>query len=641
MGYSENGVTLLDRARAATHSLIDSLRSGDTVSIVLAAGRASGPDVLFPEPIADRAAVKQALDGIAVATLGTDLAAAVLRAESVAERGAAQSREVYLLSDLQDSGWDIRDDMQDGKKGSEVMFFFVPIRPARPDNVAIAAIQYAAARPMAGIPFAIRPHIVNQSEKAGACEIALYIDGEKTGERRLTHFQAGRWAAPLFHHTFARGGWHSGYVDIGADNFAPDNRRYFAVEVLDSIRILAVNGAPSQIPQRDALFFLRTALTTSAGNSQPIGLESVAPPELAGKDVTGYAVILLVNVESLPPAAVEKLEAFADQGGSLLVVLGERCNAAFYNQSLASAARLHGGLLPARLKAIQRAPEQKPDQVFIADVNYEHEALAPFHDPAFANLASVTFKAWWELEPGGGEAVLMRANTGAPLLCEKAFGQGRVMVTAMPCDREWSSFPVRPAFLPWLHRLIGYLAQEPGVSRRFYLTGQKVPVPVPALDNPPPVAVKKPDGSSGYAHAGDSPAEPLVFSDTSLPGIYSLIISGRDDHPPLIAVNLDGYESDLRYLDDVLADRGGALKLSTRAQRIQAGLHELLPGRPMVAYIETPAAIVEASAKARRGTKLWDDLLLLALAVALFEPWLANRISRQLAVGVRRNAGRK
>src|SRR5439155_1561974 len=159
-------------------------------------------------------------------------------------------------------------------------------------------------------------------------------------ERPLERLADGRWAVPRFYQTFPKAGWHYGWVEIDDDSLAMDNRRFFAVEVLKSVKVLAVNGAPSEVPRLDELFFFKAALTA-------------------------------------------------------------------------------------------------------------------FADPKFANLAGVTFRALWKTDPRDA-AVLMRASTGSPLLCEKPFGKGRVLLFTAPCDRDWSNFPVRPAFLPWAHRLVAY-----------------------------------------------------------------------------------------------------------------------------------------------------------------------------------------
>src|SRR5262249_16923830 len=62
MGLKEpGGTTPFDRARDAALSLIDQLGQGDTVSIILGARRATGPEVLFPDPTGDLEEARAAL----------------------------------------------------------------------------------------------------------------------------------------------------------------------------------------------------------------------------------------------------------------------------------------------------------------------------------------------------------------------------------------------------------------------------------------------------------------------------------------------------------------------------------------------------------------------------------------------------
>jgi uncharacterized membrane protein len=638
MGYVEDGKTLLDRARDAARDLLGGLGQNDTASVVLAGRRADGPEVLFPEP-AGSADVRQAVESLAVAPLGTDLSRAVGRAEAIAQASDAASKEVYVLSDLQDTGWDLQAVETAAQASSDVLFFFVRIRPKKVANIAVTALQVAAARPMVGVPFAIRPHLAVQGEQAGSCDVSLVVDGQKVGERRVERNRAGRWVVPRFDHTFSTSGWHSGYVEVQPDALVVDNRRYFAFEVLDSVKVLAVNGAPSEVPHLDELFFLRKVLAAGAEGKSAFQLDVVGTPDLAGTDLTKYPLVLIANADSLPAAAVEKLEDYVDRGGNLLFFLGDRVNARSYNQNLTGSTRLHDGLLPGPLTEVQGNAAGEGDFAFVGDVDYEHPALAIFREPRSGNLAGVTFKALWGIDAANA-VVLMRTNNGLPLLCEKAFGKGRVMLFTSTCDRDWTNFPARPAYVPWIHRLVGYLAQEPLGRQSFYTTGDRLLLPVSAAEGLPQVVVKKPDGGTGHAVLSDDPEHPLGFGDTSQVGIYT-VLGGKKETSPLFAVNLEGYESDLTYLDDVLADRDDEHAYPTREAKVQAGLRELLPGRPpdLITYVDDPTQVNDVALGARRGVKLWDLVLLVVLILALFEPWLANRISARLYARPREVAG--
>lgn len=625
MGYTENGTTLLDRARVAARDLVAGLKPGDTVSVVLAGRKAGGPEVLFPRPTPSPGDALQAIDAVRVATLGTDLSGAVARAEAVALSSPARSKEVYVLSDLQDVGWQLPDGS--AAPNGEVLFFFVKVRPAKPENLAVTAVQYAAARPTAGVPFTIRPHLTVQGGNASACAVKLVVDGRQVGERRVDKLQNGRWAVPRFDHTFAAGGWHTGYVEVADATLPEDNRRYFAFEVHDSVRVLAVDGAPSQVARLDELFFLKLALTADPENKGAVRVDVVSPSGLTGADFARYPLVVLANVEALPPPAVEALEGYVDRGGSLLVFLGDQVNPEFYNANFASPTRLHGGLMPGRLLGREGDPKGAADFAAVGAVDDTHPALSAFGDPQFAGLSNVGFKALWGVDPGPASAVLMRVSTGSPLLLSKPFGKGRVLAFTSSCDRDWTNFPVRPAFLPWVHRLVGFLAQAPMGGTGFFATGDKVPVPVAASEGLPQVTVKRPDGTLGSPVATGDPDEPLVFTETSEAGVYTLLDPGKPDARRVFAANLESYESDLTYLDDVLADRAPAGPPAGRTARIEAGLKDLLPGRPAITFVDDPARAADLSTSARRGVPIWDLVLAGVLGIALVEPLLANRIS--------------
>jgi len=627
MGCVDNGETLLERACAAARRVLDTLGPGDRASVVLAARRAGGPTVLFPEPTPELGDVRGALAGIALSSSGTDLTAATAEAQRIAATGPGRSREVYVFSDLQESGWTAPPDVKaTSDAGRTVTVFLVNVRPDRPRNAAVTALQVAAARPVAGIPFALRPHIFTQGGRTRPAELSLYVDGRRVAQRSLEKLEPGRWQVPLLHHTFAEGGWHAGYVEIEDDGLPGDDRRYFAFEVMANVQVLAVNGDSSAVPQRDELFFLDAALTADETAGRAIRLRTISPEQFAGVNPDPYALVILANVEALDGGVTEKLEKYVDGGGSLLVFLGDRVDPAAYNGRPASG--LHGGLLPATLAGVTGDAAADRAVTAVAAVDTEHPALAVFHDPSFADLSTVTFRALYELRPRDG-TVLMRGTDGRPLLLEKAFGKGRVMLFAGTCDRDWTNFPVRPAYLPWLHRITAYLVEKPMGRRPFRTTGQAVKWEDASLAGLEGVRIRKPDGTWARPEPG-SEGGASVFGGTEAPGIYAVFQNvdegeaAETEPDQLFAVNLEGEESDLTYLSDVLAGGDRAEDVSARTERL---LRQRLSAGSRPVYVEDPGRVVEASSRVRRGVQLWDAILVGVFVLACLEPWLANRIS--------------
>ena len=54
--------------------------------------------------------------------------------------------------------------------------------------------------------------------------------------------------------------------------------------------------------------------------------------------------------------------------------------------------------------------------------------------------------------------VLARFDAGTPALVERKVGSGRVMLWASTLDLSWSDLPLKPVFLPFLHRSMVHLA---------------------------------------------------------------------------------------------------------------------------------------------------------------------------------------
>lgn len=633
MRYIAGGRPLFDQALDAARALLDSFAADDRVSIVLGARRGEGPQVLFDQPVAP-AVAREALARLRATTLATDLTAALGTAESIVRSGAGNAREVYVLSDLQRSAWPAGGAARPAGTGSEALFFLVNIGAAEPENLALTAVQYTSLRPIAGLPFGFRPHIWRQGGSTGAGELALSVEGRKTAQLRLDQLKPGRWTVPLVHQTFEADGWQTGCFEIEDSRFPDDNRRWFAVNVLSSIRLLAVNGAPSAAPGRDELFFLKRALQATADKSETLPLDEIAPAQLAQHELAPYHVIILANVANLAPEAVARLEEHVARGGSMLVFLGDRPVSASYNQLLASAARPRDGLLPARLISIAGDPSGAADVTTISAIDYENPMLAAFADPGFVALAGIGFKAYWRLEPRAGQ-VLIRGSNGDPLLCEKRYGKGRVLLFASACDRDWSHFPVRPAYLPWLHRAIAYLAEPALGATGHFTTGQPIPIPLPGALRAEDVAVVLPDGSTAKPQMVIGQDREARFAATETPGIYRIRYprAGKDNREgeQVVAVNLDAAESDFTPLDE--AGGGGPLAaLKPRENRGADAFRELFPNRTQVRFVADPSNLLRIAAEARHGLPLWNYFLVLALLAALIEPWVANRISARKLV---------
>jgi hypothetical protein len=646
MGYLEEGKPVFEKARGVASEILNSLKPGDRVAIVLAGRWAPGTDRVLLPLTDDLAEARQILSDLKVASLATDLSGALAVGERLIRGVDVSSKEVYVLSDLQDTGWeDLPSEETAG--GSGVAFTFVRIQPAHRDNVAVTAVQHGVSSPTAGVPAAgvpieIRPSIAFQGD-AARTEAKLVIDGAVVATQQVSKPERGIWAKPWFYHTARQPGWHWGYVETGPDALPEDNRRYFSFELMEEMRILAINGAPSQVARLDELAFLRISLTVSVSEDgrSPFRLEEKSPGELSAmtaEEMKAFPLIILANVESFSPTTTAKLEQFVRAGGKLLFFLGDQVSAADYNATLAS---LPGkeGLLPGELIRVE-GDVNGPLDYSIADVDYEHPALSAFTDPRAGKFSNVRLRAYWKVK-ADSSSVLMKvgketaAQGGAgfipdPLLCETTLGEGTVMLFTSTCDRDWTDFPSRPTYLPWIHRLVAYLSKSSQTRQLAFGTGSSIAAPW-ASDGATPVNVKRFTESVDTAQpvsavpAKNDPSRWFVNA-TQHPGIYEFSFGGKRE---LVAVNLPRDESLLVGLDETVLERFPPGEGDKRAEQIRKGLAKLLPKHPaeLVYYVDDPATFNTSDSPSRGGRELWTVVLLVVVFIALAEPWLANRIS--------------
>ncbi|MFW6061117.1 MAG: hypothetical protein ACODAQ_13130, partial [Phycisphaeraceae bacterium] len=564
--------------------------------------------------------VRRAIEQITPTALATDLDTAIRRAhETLGGREADttnQRREIYVFSDAQHTALRQRDTFDLGPTTGLLM---VSARPDATDtaNLSVDAVQYGASRPMLGVPFTFRALITNHGNTPRTTAVDLVLNDEIVHQKEI-EIPAGRSKMVRFTHRFTEPNWHRGSVRLAADEghadlIPADDARHFALRVAEQVRVLAVNGAPSTVASRDELLFFRLALTVQPETRTPIALESVRPDDFNTSHLTDAdRLVVLANVATLAPDTLEALERFVDRGGRLLITLGDRVRADEYNQWLGNH-RLHGGLLPARLV---RLLDDNENANGVGTFEAQHPALAGFETGALGDFSGVRFEQHYQLEPRNAD-VLMRGGSDTPLLLEKRFGQGRVMLFASSIDRDWTNFPLQPTYVPWLYRIVGHLAQPAVGEANFVRTGDIVALPTTAT-RVEPMRIERPDGTVAYPEANPrrDDAAAQAVTDTAQAGVYTVRRADRDDASPLMfAANTPPEESELTYFDrDTFLAQAGE--------------------DAAVTFIDSPEDIGSADTLARQGYGLWDALLWLALIVALVEPWIANQLSRRRAARV-------
>jgi hypothetical protein len=560
------GDPLYEAARGRARQVIEHLSPESDVALVMASEGTATP---IAEPSTDRARVLASLDGQACSARRADFQAALRRAAQILATSPHGDRVIYVITDLQAAGWDgVSAAEPAGAGGPDVVVLDVSDGAAW-ENRAVLSLAAEPAPEEGAQGVAVVAEIANFAERpADKLGITLKLDGAAVARGFMDVPARGR-ARKRFLTTLPAGGaTHVAEVEIDHDGFPLDDRRLTRVEASRGLRVLIVNGDPRTVRTEDETFFLEAALR--AGGSG-FALTTILPDDLAGRNLSGYAVVFMANVARPTPDMAAALSRYVESGGGLFISVGDRVDADSWNQQLRAVLPQ-----PLGLKRTAGAPpggrtegetvDLRPAER-LGPIDRRHPLLGAF--PAQGEgLASARFFQFVLLEPvpdAPGRTVVLRYENGAPALVEAEVGRGRVLLLTTTVDREWTDLPIRPGFLPLVQESARFLAGAPsGDAISALAVGQRREITLATDDRR--IEVVKPGGESRWLAPESRPPDAharrtVVFAETDEPGLYRVRASRTDgavaERPDeSFVVNLDPAESDpTRLADDRRPDR--------------------------------------------------------------------------------------
>ncbi|MCE9593387.1 MAG: BatA domain-containing protein [Planctomycetes bacterium] len=566
--------TIVARARELVLELDGS--RGDRVRVLVAAGAPRLLSWRSPEEALDvLGALRDPSDEV------LDLAAAFAEVASYAEEQAGTSQtkdasgdssdiEVRLLSDLQkrdflpstgagenhDGDARLFDALDRLKKlGIKVRVEDLGARELVPSNLAIADVAVPENEIAVDVPIEVDVRVANWGSAAAAgVRVALEVDGERR-PAKLVDVSARGSTNEVFPIVFHQAGAHSLVARLESDRLGIDDARASVIAVPPPLSVLLVDGAPASDVAEDEVGYLAAVLAPledDALGGSPFETRVIEPGALRDENLAldGYDMIWLANVDALSDAVVERLEKRVAAGAGLIVSLGDQVQAEVYDRRLYRADG--SGLLPAELGG-RVAVRSRRDSYFRAqEFDAQHPALAFFADekwrPLFSEVPIYEFIA---ARPLPGARVIARLDDDAksPLLIEKSFDRGRVLLWTTTIDVGWTRLPESPRTLvPLVHEMARYVGRPHGAVRNVAV-GRSLELEVPFFPRSP--VIVRPDGARAGLAGEPLPAGPNLWrlpriDDAAHVGLYRVEFADGAAQP--YAVQLDPRESDLERL---------------------------------------------------------------------------------------------
>jgi hypothetical protein len=596
--YSMGVGTQLDDGVRAARTAIENLGPLDRASLVFFSEGAR----VVSRSTSDRLRLNGALDTVTAGSGATRYGPALKVAQTVLEESELPAGEIVLISDFQDNGWT-------GDEGVRLPpgTVVTPVNVAQDveDNVLIADVGLTREALSGRERVTPTARLLRRGgDGPRDVEVALELDGQEIQTRSVRLEADG--AGVVAFQPFTLSQPHTrGTVRVPEDGLAADDARHFVLSPGTALGVVVIEGTRSG---RESSLYLRRALEISDDARFQVRVrrqDAVRPA-----DLTDAAVVIL-NDARLDGGSAERLRAFVEAGGGLLVVAGQ---SATWPASAAD-------LLPGRLGPIEDRAEGRGGR--LGYLEYAHPVFEAFSGPRSGDFTGARFFRARQLQIADSARALARFDDGSIALAEQRLGRGTVLVWTSTLDSFWNDLALQPVYLPFAHRLTEYLSGR-GDAMPWFTAGQVVDLADPealetaglasleaaGLQGGEDAVALTPSGRSVPLPAGDMGPRYLPLEER---GFYTVRPPGTEpDRPFVLAVNVDLTESALGRLDPE--------ELTAQIVAPAAGPEEG-PGF-------TPATALQREDQERRQS-IWRYLMVGAFALLVLETALSNWVSRR------------
>ena len=606
MRASLGGSSAFQSARHATVGILDELKDEDAACLI----PFETTDEVAPTPTTDVAGLRERLDAMECGYGSARVDDPLQRAVQSLQKSTTPVRELYIITDMQRLSWSGGLPDLEGRLPERTHVFLVDVGAPVEENMAVSQAGFPMDVGIVGAPSTLYCRIVNHGTVGASRKCSFYLGEDRLHQQEISAESRARTSA-IFTHTFAESGTFYGRVQIEPDQIDADDSYYFTVPVRRKVPVLVVNGKPSTIPYKDEVFYLKLALEAGAEEDQaPIEVRVVRTGEFLQQHLDNYSCVVLANVPVVGERWASRLRNYVRKGGGLIVFLGSQVDPAAYNLALGSEENDGQSLLPARIQEVKDASGEEAEPFRVNSVDRQHPVFRNLFENIDLGTTGVTkFFGTTDAAPGQDARTVMDLAAG-PLLVEKQFEAGTVMLCTSTCNLEWNNMAVKPYWLPLVHQMVYYAGRAAGrrvtcrvgLPYRFTIEGTEEPVQVefygPGTDpagEPDHTATSRVEGGSNMA----------VFRGTDRPGIYRARyeVDGTQ-HERVFAVNVEPAEGDPQRL------------------AVEEAV-EMLKAKN-VHVVKDPERIAELVKIQRQGLPVWDYLLMATVAIALCESFVAN-----------------
>ncbi|HEY2582550.1 MAG TPA: BatA domain-containing protein [Mucilaginibacter sp.] len=471
--------------------------------------------------LVNRDEFNDAVDAIKISPQSRSLQQIINRQQSLLDMHTDGVKSIYIISDFQKN----MGTAQPIKTNAGLKLNLVQLKANSLPNVAVDSVALLSAihRPAESEKLVVRLHNY-ADEKSEKVPLKLVINGE---QKALGSYTINARSVQYDTLTFSdlKPGWQRATITLQDNPVTFDNQFYFSFNVKDQLPVLIIDDGTAN-PYLKAVFaadpFFQ-AKRVPDGNVDYVALGT-------------YPLIILSDVKAISTGLSQQLKTYVNKGGTLIVFPSVDADLNSYHSLLQSM----NAAYPEKLLI---------ENTKVAAINLQNQVFKNIFENSPQNPDLPVIKKYYELNSSYGNRAenLMTLPGGKAFWAGYKSGSGKVYLSAVPLDEDFSNLPRHALFVPVMFRLALLSGHDQPL---FYTLGRDENIEIPPVQTSEKQLLKliKP-GQVIIPDTKQQEGSTLLYMADQLQetGLYDL--KKQDSTVAVLAFNDSRRESDLTYFN--------------------------------------------------------------------------------------------
>ena len=459
-----------------------------------------------------------AVDAVKISPQSRDLQQIINRQQSLLSMQQGAMRSIYVISDFQKNiskGQPLKTDT-----GTHISL--VQLKASSLPNVAVDSVALLSAvhRPGESEKLVVRLHNY-ADEKAEKIPLKLLINCEQKALGSYT-IDARSAQSDTLAFSGLQAGWQRGEITLQDNPVTFDNQFYFSFNVKQQMPVLLIDDgiADTYLKAVFAADPFFAAQRVPAGNVDYARLNA-------------YPLIVLSDIKSISTGLAQQLKAYVAKGGTLVAFPSADADLNSYRALL----QPMNAVYPEKL--ISEATK-------VSAINLQNQVFKNIFDAFPQNPDLPAVKKYYQLSSGAGaNENLMQLAGGKPFWTESPSGRGKVYVSAVPLDDDFSNLQRHALFLPVMLRIALLSGHDQPL---FYTLGHDESIEIAPVQTNEKQLLKLAKGTiSIIPDVRQQEGSTVLYTSDELTETGSYDLKKQDSTIAVLAFNDNRSESDLSY----------------------------------------------------------------------------------------------